>query len=128
MKSAEAENLFLSVQRVLDYCELSSEAPLSTAEDNDITSDWPTVGSIDVKLLSVRYREGKPLSLKSLTFQVDGGTRVGVVGRCGYVYRSSLISSRNLPPRYLCSTGSGKSVSTCVKWKGFQTTDSFRAL
>lgn len=77
---------------MLDYCGVSSEAPLSTEDDRDIASDWPTVGAIDVKELSVRYREGQPLSLKSLTFQVDGGTRVGVVGRCGSMFMIDLRS------------------------------------
>ena len=33
--------------------------------------------------LSVRYRAGLPLSLKGLTFKIEGGSRVGVVGRTG---------------------------------------------
>ena len=36
-----------------------------------------------VKNLNYRYRDGLPLTLKGLNFEVNGGERIGVVGRTG---------------------------------------------
>lgn len=72
----------VAVERVIGFRDLQSEAALSNDFDDKIT-DWPSAGAIDVQSLSVRYREGLPLSLRGLTFQIKGGSRVGVVGRTG---------------------------------------------
>lgn len=72
----------VAVERVIGFRDLPSEAPLSNDSDDKIT-DWPSSGAIDVQSLSVRYREGLPQSLRGLTFQIEGGSRVGVVGRTG---------------------------------------------
>mmetsp|Transcript_5656 Transcript_5656/g.12347 ORF Transcript_5656/g.12347 Transcript_5656/m.12347 type:complete len:1360 (-) Transcript_5656:160-4239(-) len=82
-QSAEVVNLFVAVERVVEYYrDLPSEAALANDYDNK-TTDWPANGEIVVKELSVRYRAELPLSLRGLTFTVKGGTRVGVVGRTG---------------------------------------------
>jgi ATP-binding cassette subfamily C (CFTR/MRP) protein 4 len=72
----------VAVERVIAFRDLPSEASLVNEFDNTI-SDWPSKGEIDVHSLSVRYRAGLPLSLKGLTFHIQGGSRVGVVGRTG---------------------------------------------
>ncbi|KAL7547829.1 hypothetical protein ACHAWF_011101 [Thalassiosira exigua] len=81
-QSAEVVNQMVAVERVIGFRDLPSEAPLSNEFDNRI-EDWPVKGEIKVKDLSVRYRSGLPLSLRGLTFQIDGGSRVGIVGRTG---------------------------------------------
>ena len=80
-KSAEVENQMTSVERVIDFRDLPSEAALTSGYDGAVGEEWPTMGRIDVKHLGVRYRPGLPLSLQGLTFNIEGGTRVGVVGR-----------------------------------------------
>ena len=81
-QSAEVVNLMVAVERVLAFRDLPSEAALENAFDNDIKG-WPEKGEIDVKDLCVRYREGLPLSLRGISFKIEGGSRVGVVGRTG---------------------------------------------
>ena len=80
-QSAEAVNQMVAVERTLEYCDLQSEAPLESEFDG--TPGWPSLGNIDIQSLSVRYRPGLPLSLKNATLQIEGGSRVGVVGRTG---------------------------------------------
>ena len=72
----------VAVERVIGFRDIPSEAPLVNDFDSTV-SDWPSKGDIDVQSLSVRYRSGLPLSLQGLTFQIEGGSRVGVVGRTG---------------------------------------------
>ena len=80
--SAEVVNQMVAVERASEYSTLPPEAPLST--DADIAaSNWPQTGSIKVSNLSTRYRSTLPLSLKNISFEVQSGQRIGVVGRTG---------------------------------------------
>jgi ATP-binding cassette subfamily C (CFTR/MRP) protein 4 len=81
-QSAEVVNMMVAVERVIGFRDLSSEAALVTDGDDSL-DDWPSKGEINVKDLCVRYREGLPLSLRGITFKIEGGSRVGVVGRTG---------------------------------------------
>ncbi|KAL7520054.1 hypothetical protein ACHAWX_004806 [Stephanocyclus meneghinianus] len=81
-QSAEVVNQMVAVERVIGFRDIPSEAPLVNDFDSTV-SDWPSKGDIDVQSLSVRYRSGLPLSLQGLTFRIEGGSRVGVVGRTG---------------------------------------------
>mmetsp|Transcript_3038 Transcript_3038/g.8791 ORF Transcript_3038/g.8791 Transcript_3038/m.8791 type:complete len:1373 (-) Transcript_3038:1207-5325(-) len=79
-QSAEVVNLMVSVERVSEYGDLPPEAALTCPEDDP---GWPRQGSIEVKDLSVRYRSKLPLSLKNVSFKIESGQRIGVVGRTG---------------------------------------------
>lgn len=71
-----------SVERILYYTEnVKPEAPATIPEDPS-KGTWPTKGEINVEHASMRYRDG-PLVLKDLTFKIEGGEKVGVVGRTG---------------------------------------------
>jgi ATP-binding cassette subfamily C (CFTR/MRP) protein 4 len=91
-QSAEVVNQMVAVDRVLDYRNLPSEAALITPYDDEVSKEWPQNGTIAVRGLNVRYSPGLPLSLRSLTFEIPGGSRVGVVGRTG-CGKSTLIQS-----------------------------------
>ena len=83
-QSAEVVNQMVCVERVSEYSNLPPEAPLYLgADDTSSALNWPSSGSIEVKNLSVRYRSSLPLSLKRVSFCIEGGQRVGVVGRTG---------------------------------------------
>jgi len=81
-QSAEVVNQMVAVERVIGFRDLPSEAAL-VSDGDDKVDNWPSKGEIDVKDLCVRYREGLPLSLRGITFKIDGGSRIGVVGRTG---------------------------------------------
>lgn len=44
---------------------------------------WPQSGRIEAKNLSVRYRKGLPLVISDLSFVIESGQKVGIVGRTG---------------------------------------------
>jgi len=79
-QSAEVVNQMVCVERVTEYSKLDAEASLSCEADS---APWPESGSIEVKNLSIRYRDSLPLTLKGVSFHVPSGKRVGVVGRTG---------------------------------------------
>ncbi|KAG7361469.1 multidrug ABC transporter permease/ATPase [Nitzschia inconspicua] len=58
----------------------------------NITDDWPQHGGITLKSLKMRYRPDTPLVLKGLDVSIQGGQRVGVVGRTGSGKSSLLLT------------------------------------
>lgn len=54
--------------------------------------NWPKSGLLEVRNLSVRYREDLDFVLKNLSFVVPSGTKVGIVGRTG-AGKTTLMSS-----------------------------------
>merc|ERR1711937_539534 len=72
-----------SVERVLHYSTNIDEEPPAQIEGKDPQKGvWPTNGKIEMKNISMRYRNG-PLVLKKLSLTVNGGEKIGVVGRTG---------------------------------------------
>ena len=59
------------------------EAPWEKNGDPDRTGNWVSKGEIELKNISVRYREGLPLVLKNVSFKVEAKEKIGVVGRTG---------------------------------------------
>ncbi|KAK9073074.1 hypothetical protein SSX86_007396 [Deinandra increscens subsp. villosa] len=77
-----AENKMISVERVLQYSKLTSEAPL-VIEDSQPSNEWPENGTISFTNLQIRYAEHLPSVLKNITCTFPGKKKVGVVGRTG---------------------------------------------
>lgn len=82
-QSCEVISNMIAVERVAAYATIESEAPLETETDKLVDAHWPSDGSLDVKDLAVRYRKSLPQALSHLTFEVQGGERIAVVGRTG---------------------------------------------
>ena len=62
-------------------------------EDVDsLGSNWPSKGKIIFKNLKMRYRPENPLVIKGLDLEIDGGSRVGIVGRTGSGKSSLLLT------------------------------------
>uniref|UniRef100_A0A3P8V7T7 ATP binding cassette subfamily C member 4 (PEL blood group) n=1 Tax=Cynoglossus semilaevis TaxID=244447 RepID=A0A3P8V7T7_CYNSE len=89
-QSAEVENMMTSVERVVEYAELESEAPWET--DKKPPPDWPKNGSITFNKVNFSYSANKPLVLKNLSVAFKAREKVGIVGRTG-AGKSSLISA-----------------------------------
>ncbi|KAJ7746241.1 multidrug resistance-associated ABC transporter [Mycena metata] len=79
-----------SVERIITYAELPAEGDPTTP--NDPPSSWPESGEIKFKSVEMAYREGQPLVLKGVTFDVRPGEKVGIVGRTG-AGKSSLLQA-----------------------------------
>lgn len=83
-QSAEIVNQMVSVERVLEFGKIESEAPLTLPADVErLEGGWPSQGHIAVKNLTVRYRPSLPLALDHVSFSIPAGSRVGIVGRTG---------------------------------------------
>ncbi|KAL1744151.1 P-loop containing nucleoside triphosphate hydrolase protein [Schizophyllum fasciatum] len=87
---AELEQHMNAVERILNYSELPAEAPPTTPEDPPPT--WPAQGRIEFKNVEMAYREGLPLVLKGVSFTIEPGEKVGIVGRTG-AGKSSIIQA-----------------------------------
>lgn len=74
-----------STQRMLNYCQLPSEAPESIpSKDNAVEArKWPTKGDIVFKDVYLRYRDDLRFALNGLSFTIKGGSKVACVGRTG---------------------------------------------
>ncbi|KAI0710130.1 P-loop containing nucleoside triphosphate hydrolase protein [Earliella scabrosa] len=84
-QSAEVENYMSSVERIVQYSrqdQIPQEAPHEIAEKKP-PSEWPAEGAIEFKEVVMRYRPGLPFVLKGLSMQINGGEKIGVVGRTG---------------------------------------------
>nr|GEV25329.1 ABC transporter C family member 3-like isoform X3 [Tanacetum cinerariifolium] len=81
-KLCNMENSIISVERILQYTSIPSEAPLLVKSNrpNDL---WPFHGTVDIHDLQVRYAPQMPLVLKGITCTFSGGTKTGIVGRTG---------------------------------------------
>ncbi|RDB26210.1 Multidrug resistance-associated protein 1 [Hypsizygus marmoreus] len=84
-QTAEVENYMNSVERVVHYSRtdfIEQEAPHEIAE-NQPPPHWPQYGSIEFKRVSMNYRPGLPKVLRDLSLKINGGEKIGVVGRTG---------------------------------------------
>ncbi|KAJ6769216.1 ATP-BINDING CASSETTE SUB-FAMILY C [Salix koriyanagi] len=76
------ENKMISVERILQFTNIPSEAPL-VVEDCRPKLEWPVEGRIELTGLDVRYSPSLPMVLKGITCTFPGGKKIGVVGRTG---------------------------------------------
>ncbi|CUG86232.1 unnamed protein product [Bodo saltans] len=110
---ADTEKQFVSVERIVEYLNCESEAtsldpsyqlptlasssasaaasaPLSISTKqrhpqhiNLHGAVWPLFGTVQFNDVSLRYDADGPLVLRNVTFQVDAGEKIAVVGRTG---------------------------------------------
>jgi ATP-binding cassette subfamily C (CFTR/MRP) protein 1 len=76
------ETNLISVERVIKYSELPTEAP-PTISSKKPAENWPQSGAVEFKNVQLRYREGLDLVLKDTTFEVKPQEKIGIVGRTG---------------------------------------------
>ncbi|CAL5360161.1 unnamed protein product [Camellia sinensis] len=83
----------LSYERLEQYMHIHSEAP-EIIQDNRPALNWPEIGRVeihDLKLMlkkkmvfkQVRYRPNAPLVLRGISCIIEGGNKIGIVGRTG---------------------------------------------
>lgn len=76
------ENKMISVERILQFTNIPSEAPL-VIEECRPEPEWPTDGTIELEDLHVQYNPSLPMVLKGITCTFPGNKKIGVVGRTG---------------------------------------------
>ncbi|RVE75296.1 hypothetical protein OJAV_G00015460 [Oryzias javanicus] len=89
-QSAEVENMMTSVERVVEYTELQSEAPWETQKRPP--PDWPSKGLVTFDQVSFSYSEDDQPVLHNLKAMFRPQEKVGIVGRTG-AGKSSLVSA-----------------------------------
>lgn len=85
------ETSVVGVERVLEYCDLPSEAP-EVIENKRPAAYWPSEGKIKFDNYSTRYRENLDLILKGVSVSINSREKIGIVGRTG-AGKSSLVMS-----------------------------------
>ncbi|XP_028401399.1 multidrug resistance-associated protein 4-like [Dendronephthya gigantea] len=90
-QTAEVENQMVSVERVLEYCDLEPESELEVKESKP-SKEWPQYGIISGEKLCFSYHSTLPRVLNDLYFCIRSKEKVGIVGRTG-AGKSSLISA-----------------------------------
>ena len=81
-QTVEVETNIVSVERVLEYANLPSEAP-DVIFKNRPHIGWPAQGAVSFKNYSTRYREGLDPVLKDISLDIKAHEKIGVVGRTG---------------------------------------------
>ena len=71
---AQNEQNMNAVERILHYSDLPSEGELHSP--NDPAPSWPEKGAIRFENVKMAYREGLPLVLKGISFDVRAGEKV----------------------------------------------------
>ncbi|XP_041372528.1 multidrug resistance-associated protein 1-like [Gigantopelta aegis] len=80
--TSDLETNIVSVERVKEY----SETPTEAEWENPFRrppQDWPQKGDINFLNYQARYRPGLDLVIKGITYDVQGGQKIGIVGRTG---------------------------------------------
>ncbi|TRY63583.1 hypothetical protein TCAL_13931 [Tigriopus californicus] len=85
----ELEKNFVSVERVLEYCNL----PMEPIDRDDNRSSFPRIqrGTISFEHVGLKYISKSDFSLKNLCFNVRSQEKFGIIGRTG-AGKSSIIS------------------------------------
>ncbi|KAJ1555055.1 hypothetical protein HK096_009754 [Nowakowskiella sp. JEL0078] len=79
--SVEVEHLMVSVERILEYTQLESEAPLIT--DVRPPNSWPDRGEVVINKMSLKYLNTTKPAVHQLSVHLEPGLRYGIVGRTG---------------------------------------------
>jgi ATP-binding cassette, subfamily C (CFTR/MRP), member 1 len=77
-QTVEVETNIVSVERVLEYASLPSEAPEVIFKKRP-NIGWPAHGQITIKNFSTRYREGLDPVLKDISLSIKAKEKIGVV-------------------------------------------------
>ncbi|CAI0441271.1 unnamed protein product [Linum tenue] len=72
----------ISVERLEQYMHIPSEAP-QVIEAARPPANWPSHGQVEICNLKVRYQKNSPLVLRGISCRIEGGDKIGIVGRTG---------------------------------------------
>ncbi|KAF8149760.1 hypothetical protein K438DRAFT_1988782 [Mycena galopus ATCC 62051] len=82
--SSILENGSISIDRIEEFAKLPKEEKTITTDEvtiNEDDSSWPSAGSLTFSDFSMKYRDDLPFALKNLSFELQGGLKIGICGR-----------------------------------------------
>jgi ABC-type multidrug transport system fused ATPase/permease subunit len=88
---AEFQYCMPSVERMLHLTEIKQEDALVLPTDKNLLN-WPSAGHIKFNNVEMKYREELEPAVKDITFEIEPGMKVGIVGRTG-AGKSSILQS-----------------------------------
>jgi ABC-type multidrug transport system fused ATPase/permease subunit len=102
-QTAEVENNMTSIERMFEYGGLDQEEDVLVGERKNTTPTTTNIAtvqdsSIEYNEVTAVYRPGLPAVLKSITFTIRSGSRVGIAGRTGGGKSSLLLTLLRLIP------------------------------
>ena len=78
------EDGLIAVDRILEYIDsLEQEADHMKESDKELHALWPQRARLEFCGVSLRYAKGLPFTLRALSFTINPGESVGIVGRSG---------------------------------------------
>uniref|UniRef100_A0A3B5LPE0 ABC transmembrane type-1 domain-containing protein n=1 Tax=Xiphophorus couchianus TaxID=32473 RepID=A0A3B5LPE0_9TELE len=80
--SSDVETNIIAVEKVKEYCCTGKEAEWQH-ETPSVPPGWPTQGCIDIRGFGLRYRHDLDLAIRNITIAINGGEKIGIVGRTG---------------------------------------------
>ncbi|KAH8995028.1 ABC transporter [Lactarius akahatsu] len=80
---AEVENDMNSVERIVYYARDLEQEPPHEIPEQKPRAPWPSKGRLEINEAVLKYRPELPLVLRGLTMSVEGGEKIGIVGRTG---------------------------------------------
>ncbi|XP_014273818.1 multidrug resistance-associated protein 1 [Halyomorpha halys] len=80
--AAEVETNIVAIERIKEYSETPQEAAWDSTTSN-VSNDWPQEGKVEFIDYKVRYRDGLELVLNGINLVINGGEKIGIVGRTG---------------------------------------------
>ncbi|KAH3763070.1 multidrug resistance-associated protein 1 [Pelomyxa schiedti] len=82
--TTEVESQMVSLQRLREYLDIPQEFPFHDTEAQSIPPpEWPAYGHVEFIGYTLQYRPTLLPALENLSFAVNPGEKIGVVGRSG---------------------------------------------
>lgn len=78
-------SLLPALERLFEYLPNDGNVPSEAARvlPADDIQGWPLLGAVEFRGVEMRYRDGLPLALAGLDLSIEGGEKIGIVGRTG---------------------------------------------
>jgi len=80
---ADIESRMTSIERLKFFASLPGEHETVKASANHLPEYWPPRGAVRAENIKVKYAAHLPFVLKGITFDIEAGSKVGIVGRTG---------------------------------------------